>query len=212
MPITEKLGSQPITKFRPEVQTLINSNPAKYDPNGNGVIDEGPEIGLLLQEYSCRSTYPLLSEYTYRDSMNNTPTRRTDYVQHTIDEDIEIDKRVEKELSKWKDDHPYLRFFTFGIATNMKESELREKAFRDIKSEQLKKGQELKNVQDQLKKKKDELDAREQSLTDREAKLNTKVANTAREVEHRVNSANQKAKTLNNQLDGMVKKTETAAE
>ncbi len=212
MPITEKLGSQPITKFRPEVQTLINSNPAKYDPNGNGVIDDGAELGLLLSEYSCRSSWPLLSEYTHYSSLNDVITTQTSYVQHTIDEDIEIDKRVEKELSKWKDDHPYLRFFTFGIATNMKESELREKAFRDIKSEQLKKGQELKNVQDQLKKKEEELATREQALSDREAKLNTKVANTAREVEHRVNSANQKAKTLNNQLDGMVKKPETVTE
>lgn len=42
-----------ITKLRVEVQTLVNSEPTKYDPNANGIIDDGDELSLLLSEYQC---------------------------------------------------------------------------------------------------------------------------------------------------------------
>lgn len=42
-----------ITNLRPEVQTLVNSNPEKYDPNENGKIDDGVELSQLLSEYGC---------------------------------------------------------------------------------------------------------------------------------------------------------------
>lgn len=42
-----------ITNLRPEVQTLVNSNPEKYDPNANGKIDDGVELSQLLSEYGC---------------------------------------------------------------------------------------------------------------------------------------------------------------
>jgi hypothetical protein len=43
-----------ITSLRPEIQTLVNSDPTKYDPNGNGYIDDGEELSLLLSNYQCR--------------------------------------------------------------------------------------------------------------------------------------------------------------
>ena len=42
-----------ITDLRPEIQTLVNSDPTKYDPNKNGVIDDGDELSQLLSEYQC---------------------------------------------------------------------------------------------------------------------------------------------------------------
>ena len=42
-----------ITDLRPEVQTLVNSDPTKYDPNKNGQIDDGDELSQLLSEYQC---------------------------------------------------------------------------------------------------------------------------------------------------------------
>lgn len=42
-----------ITDLRAEVQTLVNSNPNKYDPNANGSIDDGVELSQLLSEYGC---------------------------------------------------------------------------------------------------------------------------------------------------------------
>ena len=43
-----------ITDLRAEVQTLVNSDPTKYDPNKNGRIDEGDELSQLLSEYQCK--------------------------------------------------------------------------------------------------------------------------------------------------------------
>lgn len=43
-----------ITDLRAEVQTLVNSDPTKYDPNKNGKIDEGDELSQLLSEYQCK--------------------------------------------------------------------------------------------------------------------------------------------------------------
>ena len=43
-----------ITDLRPEIITLVNSNPEKYDVNGNGKIDEGDELSQLLSEYQCK--------------------------------------------------------------------------------------------------------------------------------------------------------------
>ncbi len=42
-----------ITSLRPEIQTLVNSNPNKYDPNSNFKIDDGVELSQLLSEYGC---------------------------------------------------------------------------------------------------------------------------------------------------------------
>ncbi len=42
-----------ITNLRPEIQTLVNSDPNKYDPNANGKIDDGVELSQLLSEYGC---------------------------------------------------------------------------------------------------------------------------------------------------------------
>lgn len=42
-----------ITNLRPEIQTLVNSDPNKYDPNANGKIDNGVELSQLLSEYGC---------------------------------------------------------------------------------------------------------------------------------------------------------------
>ena len=43
-----------ITDLRAEVQTLVNSDPTKYDPNKNGKIDDGDELSQLLSEYQCK--------------------------------------------------------------------------------------------------------------------------------------------------------------
>lgn len=43
-----------ITSHRPEIQTLVNSNPNKYDPNSNFKIDDGVELSQLLSEYGCK--------------------------------------------------------------------------------------------------------------------------------------------------------------
>ena len=43
-----------ITDLRAEVQTLVNSDPTKYDPNKNGKIEEGDELSQLLSEYQCK--------------------------------------------------------------------------------------------------------------------------------------------------------------
>jgi len=43
-----------ITNLRAEVQTLVNSDPTKYDPNKNGIIEEGDELSQLLSEYQCK--------------------------------------------------------------------------------------------------------------------------------------------------------------
>lgn len=45
-----------ISDLRQEIQTLVRSNPMKYDPNGNGIIDDGEEISLLLSEYGCKES------------------------------------------------------------------------------------------------------------------------------------------------------------
>ena len=45
-----------ITDLRPEIQTLVNSNPKKYDRNRNRIIDEGYELSLLLSEYNCKES------------------------------------------------------------------------------------------------------------------------------------------------------------
>lgn len=42
-----------ITDLRAEVQTLVNSDPTKYNPNKNNTIDDGDELSLLLSEYQC---------------------------------------------------------------------------------------------------------------------------------------------------------------
>ena len=42
-----------ITDLRPEIQTLVNSDPTKYDPNRNRMIDDGDELSQLLSEYQC---------------------------------------------------------------------------------------------------------------------------------------------------------------
>ena len=42
-----------ITDLRAEIQTLVNSDPTKYNPNRNGKIDDGDELSLLLSEYQC---------------------------------------------------------------------------------------------------------------------------------------------------------------
>ena len=44
-----------ITDLRPEVQTLVNSDPKKYDSNANGKIDDGVELSQLLSEYQCKA-------------------------------------------------------------------------------------------------------------------------------------------------------------
>ena len=43
-----------ITDLRAEVQTLVNSDPTKYDPNKNGKIEDGDELSQLLSEYQCK--------------------------------------------------------------------------------------------------------------------------------------------------------------
>lgn len=42
-----------ITNLRPEIQTLVNSDPNKYDQNSNAKIDDGVELSQLLSEYGC---------------------------------------------------------------------------------------------------------------------------------------------------------------
>ena len=37
-----------ISDLRPEVRSLVYSNPAKYNPNNNEKIDDGAELSLLL--------------------------------------------------------------------------------------------------------------------------------------------------------------------
>jgi hypothetical protein len=54
-----------ITRFIPEVQTLVNSDPTKYDPNGNGYIDDGDELSQLLSEYQCGRAEELLTQYQW---------------------------------------------------------------------------------------------------------------------------------------------------
>ena len=49
-----KIMSIKHAELRPEVLTLVRSNLAKYDPNNNGVVDDGDELSQLLSEYQTQ--------------------------------------------------------------------------------------------------------------------------------------------------------------
>ena len=54
----------PITQLLPEIQLTVNSDPTKYDPNGNGQIDDGSELSTLLSEYKITKPEYLTNEYS----------------------------------------------------------------------------------------------------------------------------------------------------
>ena len=89
-----------IANLRTEIQTLVNSAPAKYDPNANGIIDEGEELSLLLSEYQCNK--PDLT------SKNGTKM-------WTLAELAEIDKNSEKESKESRESVNNITGFAIGV-------------------------------------------------------------------------------------------------
>ena len=71
-----------ITDLRHEIQTLVNSNTSKYDPNANGIIDEGDELSLLLSEYDCKER-------------KLTSKRRPNHIMLTKDEKQKVSEELE---------------------------------------------------------------------------------------------------------------------
>ena len=78
-----------ITDLRPEIQTLVNSDPTKYDPNKNRMIDDGDELSQLLSEYQCGK----------EDLTSNDDSKMW-----TLNEQLEISNKTKSkndELSLW---------------------------------------------------------------------------------------------------------------
>lgn len=194
----------PITSLLPEIQTLVNSDPAKYDPNGNYEIDDGEELSTLLSEYSKKRPEQLTPE-----GDNHWGKEKT----------LQEKAMLKKDLNGGT----ICGWLTEGVGTMLGIIALescppaglaiiagswaigeiskaigRRHAFNKIKAEQANKAEEIRQNR---RAKEEELRQREEALKQEELKYRQDLDTATKNIESQVCSAQRKARAVNKELN-----------
>lgn len=216
-----------ITSLRPEIQTLVNSDPKKYDPNANGQIDDGVELSQLLSEYQCKAE--VLTDFDKKEPMWALAEKTE--IRNKAEDKSKGDKTISrivagiltfgslmgtlnvmaesKSLKKagWIGGAITAAIFLggmFGVPAYFQKN-AEKNAKLDIKAEQSAKG--AATMQERLKHEQ-EMREREVALKQRDAEYQERIQTATTEIDNKLKTADRRAKNINKNLKEAEAKTE----
>ena len=201
-----------IVNLRPEIQTLVNSDPMKYDPNANGKIDDGVELSQLLSEYGCK-----VEDLTAQGGEEMfTKAEEVDIRKRTAKKDTDLNNAFTMGaglttfvglLAACAADSGKGALKTLGVAgliigtmfgcTSLCNKPNKKEAQIELKAEQTQQGQAT--MQERLKHEQ-EMREREMALKQSEAEYKERIHTATEGVDTKLKSAERRANNINKNL------------
>lgn len=211
-----------IAKLLPEVQLRVNSNPDKYDPNGNGQIDDGEELSTLLSEYgkssiedlsATRNRLVYLKTYGEKEAIDNKRKKENDTLGTVLAHIIQggggfaaatafIAGLAMNKTSTVPIPKNAMKALGVGLVVNLavglfNRAMHNKKIFNGIKAEQADKAEDIRQ---EKRAKEEEMRQREAALKQQELEYQQGMDTATKNIEQQVSSAQRRACQLNAEL------------